>query len=78
MGIVSIIFSSRSCLLTCPKESDFKLYLEDKYSMSVTKWILVARRNVDQKEEKIQFVSMDARNGVFLITIKQTFQTEAE
>ena len=34
-------------------------------------------QNVDEKKEKLQFESIDARNGVFFMTVKQTYKTEA-
>ncbi|TKI88152.1 hypothetical protein FC699_28525, partial [Bacillus wiedmannii] len=37
----------------------------------------VFERDVDGKKEKLQFESTDARNGVFFMTAKQTFKTEA-
>ncbi len=30
------------------------------------------------KKEKLKFESTDARNGVFFMTVKQTFKTEAD
>ncbi|MEK7016870.1 hypothetical protein [Bacillus sp. FSL R9-9410] len=76
VGIVSIILVA-ILLITCPKESDFKLYLEDKYALKCDENSFECTQNVDEKKEKLQFESIDARNGVFFMTVKQTYKTEA-
>lgn len=43
VGIVSIILVA-ILLITCPKESDFKLYLEDKYALKCDEIALNARK----------------------------------
>lgn len=75
VGIVSIILVA-VLLLTCPKESDFRSYLEDKYALICNQDSFECTQNVDKKEQKMKFVSTDRRNGVFFITVKQTFETE--
>ncbi len=77
VGIVSIILVA-ILLITCPKESDFKLYLEDKYALKCDEGSFECTQNVDGKKEKLKFESTDARNGVFFMTVKQTFKTEAD
>ncbi|AZJ20254.1 hypothetical protein CN575_26985 [Bacillus wiedmannii] len=76
VGIVSIILVA-ILLITCPKESDFKVYVEDKYALKCDESSFECTQNVDGKKEKLQFESTDARNGVFFMTAKQTFKTEA-
>ncbi|PFE03032.1 hypothetical protein COE15_00660 [Bacillus cereus] len=76
VGIVSIILVA-VLLLTCPKESDFRSYLEDKYALICNQGSFECTQNVGKKEQKMKFVSTDTRNGVFFITVKQTFETEA-
>lgn len=75
VGIGSIILVA-ILLLTCPKEADFQKYLEDKYSIVCNEVDFHCTQKKDQKEEKLEFVSKDVRNGVFFIKIEQTFQTE--
>ncbi|HDR4564434.1 hypothetical protein [Bacillus paranthracis] len=77
VGIVSIILVA-ILLITCPKESDFKLYLEDKYALKCDEGSFECTQNVEGKKEKLKFESTDARNGVFFMTVKQTFKTEAD
>jgi hypothetical protein len=76
VGIVSIILVA-ILLITCPKESDFNLYIEDKYALKCDEGSFECTQNVDGKKEKLQFESTDARDGVFFMTVKQTFKTEA-
>ena len=76
VGIVSIILVA-ILLITCPKESDFKLYLEDKYALKCNEDSFECTQNVDEKKEKLQFEGIDTRNGVFFMTVKQTYKTEA-
>ncbi|MFJ8528979.1 hypothetical protein [Bacillus sp. NPDC094106] len=75
VGIVSIILVA-ILLLTCPKESDFWLYIEDKYNLSCNQNSFECTQNVGKTEEKMKFISTDTRNGVFFMTVKQTFETE--
>jgi len=75
VGIVSIILVA-VLLLTCPKESDFRSYLEDKYALICNQDSFECTQNVDEKEQKMKFVSTNTRNGVFFITVKQTFEME--
>ncbi|HDX9577126.1 TPA: hypothetical protein ROX88_000606 [Bacillus pseudomycoides] len=77
VGIGSIIFVA-ILLLTCPKEADFQKHLEDKYSIVCNEVDFSCTQKKDQKDEKMEFVSKDVRNGVFFIKIEQTFQTETE
>ncbi|SFC92098.1 hypothetical protein SAMN04488168_11217 [Bacillus sp. 491mf] len=77
IGISSIILVA-IMLLTCPKEADFQKHLEDKYSIVCNEVDFHCTQKKDQKEEKMEFVSKDVRNGVFFIKIEQTFQTETE
>ncbi|MDM5188396.1 hypothetical protein QUF99_14035 [Bacillus sp. DX4.1] len=76
MGIVSIILVA-VLLLTCPKESDFQAYLEDKYALICKEDNFECTQNINKQEEKMKFVSSDTRNGVFFMNVKQTFETEA-
>ncbi|MBE5104934.1 hypothetical protein IGI01_06440 [Bacillus thuringiensis] len=76
VGIVSIILVA-ILLITCPKESDFNLYVEDKYALKCDESSFACTQNVDGKTEKLQFESTDARDGVFFMTVKHTFKTEA-
>lgn len=50
VGIVSIILVA-ILLITCPKESDFKLYLEDKYALKCNEDSFECTQNVDGKRE---------------------------
>lgn len=49
VGIVSIILVA-ILLITCPKESDFKLYLEDKYALKCDENSFECTQNVDEKK----------------------------
>lgn len=49
VGIVSIILVA-ILLITCPKESDFKLYLEDKYALKCDESSFECTQNVDGKK----------------------------
>ena len=53
-SIVSIILVA-ILLITCPKESDFKLYLEDKYALKCDEGSFECTQNVDGKKEKLKF-----------------------
>lgn len=77
VGISSIIFVA-IMLLTCPNEADFQEHLEDKYSIVCNEVDFNCTQKKEGKEEKLEFVSKDVRNGVFFIKIEQTFQTETE
>ncbi|KFN04158.1 hypothetical protein D0U04_18160 [Bacillus clarus] len=76
VGIVSIILVA-ILLLTCPKESDFRLYLEDKYALECDENSFECTQNVGETKEKLKFISTDARNGVFFMNVKQAYETEA-
>ncbi|ABS21899.1 hypothetical protein ACRS6Y_16410 [Bacillus cytotoxicus] len=76
VGIASLILIA-VLLLTCPKEADFRLYIQDKYGLNCHQDDFTCIQKVGKQEEKMQFVSTDARNGVFFLTIKQKFETEA-
>ncbi|CAG9614242.1 hypothetical protein BACCIP111899_03469 [Bacillus rhizoplanae] len=75
IGISSIIFVA-ILLLTCPKEADFQKHLADEYSIVCSEMSFNCTQQKDNKEEKLEFVSSDVRNGVFFMKIEQTFQTE--
>ena len=53
------------------------MYVQDKYALNCNESSFECSQNVDGKKEKLQFESTDARNGVFFMTVKQTFKTEA-
>ena len=50
VGIISIILVA-ILLITCPKESDFKLYLEDKYALKCDESSFECTQNVDGKRK---------------------------
>lgn len=50
VGIISIILVA-ILLITCPKESDFKLYLEDKYALKCDESSFECTQNVDGKKK---------------------------
>lgn len=75
MGIISIIFVA-VLLITCPKESDFRSYLEEKYALHCNENSFECTQSVGKNEQKLKFVGSDTRDSVFFITVKQTFETE--
>lgn len=50
VGIVSIILVA-ILLITCPKESDFKVYVEDKYALNCNESSFECTQNVDGKKK---------------------------